>query len=92
VVDLTATAATGYQFVNWTGDASGTNPSTSVTMDSDKTVTANFEKDPVTYDLTMKVNPVAGGTTTPSVGGSPHTYPEGTVVDLTATASRRFSS
>jgi len=45
VVTLTANAITGWHFVNWTGDASGTNPTTTVTMDSDKSVTANFEED-----------------------------------------------
>jgi len=42
VVELTAAAAVGYEFVNWTGDASGTNPVVDVTMDADKTATANF--------------------------------------------------
>jgi len=42
VVTLTATVALGYNFVNWTGDASGTSPNTSVTMDADKSVTAHF--------------------------------------------------
>ena len=42
--------------------------------------------EPVTYDLTMIVNPVGTGTTTPSVGGSPHTYVEGTIVTITAAA------
>ena len=42
VVELTAAANAGYEFVNWTGDATGTNPVVDVTMDADKTVTANF--------------------------------------------------
>jgi len=42
VVELTAAAAVGYEFVNWTGDASGTSLTVNVTMDADKTVTANF--------------------------------------------------
>ena len=41
-VTLNATPALGYHFVEWTGDALSTNPTTSVTMDGDKTVTANF--------------------------------------------------
>ena len=41
-VQLTATAVTGYHFVNWAGDATGiTNPLT-LTMDSDKSVVAHF--------------------------------------------------
>ena len=42
VVTLTATENAGYDFVNWSGAASGTNPTTTVTMDADKTATANF--------------------------------------------------
>jgi hypothetical protein len=44
-VTIEATAATGNMFLNWTGDIdiakSGMNPAT-VTMDSNKTITANF--------------------------------------------------
>jgi len=43
VVTLTATAAADYEFDSWGGDASGTSPTTTVTMDSDKSVTAYFE-------------------------------------------------
>ncbi len=44
VVDLTATPNTnfGWFFIKWTGDASGTSKSISLTMDKDKIVTANF--------------------------------------------------
>ncbi len=42
VVTLTAAANAGFEFVNWTGDASGTSLAVDVTMDADKTVTANF--------------------------------------------------
>jgi uncharacterized repeat protein (TIGR02543 family) len=41
-VSLTATAASGYQFSGWSGDASGTSNPLSVTMNSNKTITANF--------------------------------------------------
>ncbi|HDZ25943.1 MAG TPA: M6 family metalloprotease domain-containing protein [Candidatus Aminicenantes bacterium] len=41
-VQVTATPDSGYQFSSWTGDATGsTNPIT-ITMDADKTITANF--------------------------------------------------
>lgn len=43
VVDLIAVAETGYQFVNWTGDVADSNaPATMVTMNADKSVSANF--------------------------------------------------
>ncbi|MBN2348544.1 MAG: metallophosphoesterase, partial [Bacteroidales bacterium] len=53
-VEITATADPGYTFVNWTGDvANPTIATTTVTLDEDKTVTANFVEtsasSPVTY-------------------------------------------
>jgi uncharacterized repeat protein (TIGR02543 family) len=41
-VTLSATAASGYVFDHWSGNASGTNPNTTIIMDSDKSVTAYF--------------------------------------------------
>ncbi len=47
VVDLVATADTGYRFVNWTGDvdtiADVDAAATTITMDGDYDITANFE-------------------------------------------------
>lgn len=43
VVNISATPASGYSFVNWTGAVADANSqSTTVTMDANKTVTANF--------------------------------------------------
>jgi hypothetical protein len=43
VVTITAVPDRGWRFVNWTGDVADPNsPSTNVTMNTDKTVTANF--------------------------------------------------
>jgi len=84
-VTITATPASGYRFVNWTGSVSNsTSDTTTVTMSSDTTtVTANFEKIPITqYTLTMAVNTTGWGTTSPSVGE--HTYDSGTSVNITA--------
>ena len=41
-VALAAVPDTGYHFVGWSGDASGTDPSASVTVDGVKSITANF--------------------------------------------------
>lgn len=92
VVNIAATAASGYTFVNWTGDvANSTSPSTTVTMNSDKTVTANFT--PVKYLLTV-VNTGSGDGTVTSVPpgidcGSNCTaeFDNGTEVTLTAVAA-----
>ncbi|MGL1886098.1 MAG: glycosyl hydrolase family 8 [Reichenbachiella sp.] len=45
VVTATAQAAAGWHFVNWSGNASGTNEVVTVTMDSNKSITANFAAD-----------------------------------------------
>jgi len=54
VVELTANAATGCSFISWSGDASGTNNPVTLTIDSNKTITANFATTSVTpkaYDF-----------------------------------------
>ena len=49
VVAITATANSGYRFVNWSGEVADPNaPSTTVTVDAAKTVTANFEESGLT--------------------------------------------
>ena len=86
VVSLVATPATGYQFVNWTGDvvtiANVEAASTTVTMNGDYSVTANFERIPLTgYTLTVAVS----GSGLPSGVVQQHTYAAGTVVQIVAT-------
>jgi uncharacterized repeat protein (TIGR02543 family) len=76
-VTVTATAAAGYRFGSWGGDASGNSASTTVTINGDKTAMANFIK---TWNLTVASDPAAGGTVTPASG----TYDTGTTVTLTA--------
>jgi len=51
-VDLIATADPGYVFDGWSGDASGTNATTTITMDSDKTVIATFVEGPIGPEIT----------------------------------------
>ena len=43
-VMLTATPVSGYIFDHWRGDASGTSPTITITMDSNKSMIANFTK------------------------------------------------
>ena len=45
---------------------------------------------PAQYTLTMQVSPDGSGTTTPSVGDSPHTYSAGTIVNINASASTGY--
>lgn len=42
---ITAVPDSGYIFTGWTGDASGTDNPLTITIDSDKTIGATFEKD-----------------------------------------------
>ena len=83
VVSLKAVPATGYRFDHWSGDASGTTATVSVTMTGNKSVTAAFTK---IYTLTAVANPTAGGTIAPTGA----TYDSGAIVTLTATASAGY--
>ena len=58
-VSVTATPANGFTFTSWSGACSGPG-SCSVTMDSNKTVTAQFVQ--IRYGLTTAVSPSNGGT------------------------------
>ena len=89
VVNVTASANLGYAFASWTGACIGTDPGTcSVTMSTDKSVTAHFTTVP-TYVLTTAVSPPGGGTINPSAGV--HTYNQGTVFAVTATPSSGYA-
>jgi len=53
-VTLTATHASGYTFDSWNGDASGSSTTITITMDSDKSLTAHFkvlEAEPAAFSL-----------------------------------------
>ena len=50
-VELTATPEVGYTFTGWSGDATGTDSPLTVTMDANKTITANFSLN--AYTLTV---------------------------------------
>jgi len=89
-VKLVATPDPGYRFVNWTGDvgtiANVNAATTTITMNADYTITANFEEIPE-YDLTIS-STVGGSVTTPGEGI--RTYDEGTVVNLVAEADEGY--
>jgi uncharacterized repeat protein (TIGR02543 family) len=82
-VTLTATPAEGWQFKEWQGDvpAGSTNSTLTLTMDSDKTVTAIFEETPPnTYVLTINTQGQGSVSKTPDQSS----YPEGSQVELNA--------
>jgi len=81
-VSITVTPAAEYLFLSWTG-ATGTTATTSVVMNSNKTVTANFVKKK--YALTTTIE--GEGTVSEKIikAGAATDYNSGTVVELTAT-------
>ena len=81
---ITATPSSEYIFQSWSG-ATGSTNSTSVVMNSDKTVTANFVKKK--YALTITVE--GEGTVNEKVikAGAATDYNSGTIVELTAVPS-----
>ena len=80
VVTLTATPDSGYEFTGWSGDASGMTNPVNITMDADKTVTANFS--PIQRTLTINATNGSVSTNPNPSGGA---YNDGTSVTLTAT-------
>jgi len=91
-VSIKAEPATRYEFVNWTaspavGFNNTTEAETTFTMpDSNVTVTANFERtEGAEFVLTMKAEPLVGGTLSPPVGT--HPIEEGQTVNIVATAA-----
>jgi uncharacterized repeat protein (TIGR02543 family) len=87
-VAVTATPNAGYVFTGWSGNASGTNPTITLMMDGDKTVTAQFT--PVTSNVTLTVtaNPANAGTIALNPPGG--SYVPGTAVTVTATPSQGY--
>ena len=80
LVTLTARPDTYWSFENWEGDVNGTANPVTMTMDADKSVTANFLA--IQWQLTLLTDGTPGATVTPS-GTS--TVDEGTATAITAT-------
>ena len=85
-VTVTATANSGYNFVNWTQNGSQVSTSASYpfTLNSNVTLVANFA--PVQYTVAVSASPSAGGTV--SGGG---TFAAGSSVTVTATANSGYN-
>jgi len=92
VVNLVATANSGYYFINWTGDVgtiTDVNASTTtITVNDNYSITANFEQLPPGKVALTTSSTAGGSVTTPGEG--PFTYDEGTVVDLVAEAEEGY--
>lgn len=87
-VTVTATANSGYTFVDWTenGNQVSTNASYIFTISADRNLVANFSQNTTNFNVTTSSNPTAGGTT--SGGGS---YVSGASVTVTATANSGYT-
>jgi hypothetical protein len=85
-VTVSATANTGYAFVNWTenGLVVSTSPNYSFTASANRTLIANFSQ--ITYAITTASSPSSGGTTT---GGG--TYASGATATIAASPSSCYS-
>jgi hypothetical protein len=81
VVQLTATADSGWVFSSWSGNISGSTNPTSITMNCNKSVTAHFVQNQ--YTLTVTINGSGSVTRNPDQP----TYTYGQVVTLTAVAN-----
>ncbi len=90
VVTLTANPNLGYAFSSWSGDASGSANPTTITMNANQSVTANFVVQ--CYTLTKTASPNGGGSVSanpaPNCNGTQ--YNAGTTVTLTATANSGY--
>ncbi len=86
-VTLTATASTGYNFVNWTenGTAVSTNATYSFTATANRTLVANFEA--ISYTITANANPTEGGSIS---GTGSYTYGQTTTLNATANTGYHF--
>jgi hypothetical protein len=83
IVNIIAEPASGYRFDHWSGNITGTINQTTITMDSEKNVTAHFIKQ---FALTVSVDPVGSGTVTPSSG----IYDDGGRVNMTAESASGY--
>jgi preprotein translocase subunit YajC len=88
VVNLVGTPSAGYRFVNWTGNvgtiANVNAATTTITMNGDYSITANFV---AVYDLNIS-STTGGSVTTPVEATS--THDKGTVVNLVASPASDY--
>jgi uncharacterized repeat protein (TIGR02543 family) len=86
VVTVEATANTGYHFSGWSGDLSGTDNPTTITLNGDKTISAGFERNAVT----LTINQSTGGTITATPAG-PYYYGDVVTVEAQTNSGYDFT-
>ena len=86
---VTATAATGYTFTNWTenGNVVSTNANYTFTVNGNRTLVAHFTAN--TYTINVSANPANGGTAT---GGGTFNYGQSCTVMATAATGYTFTN
>jgi len=82
-VTFSATPKTGYRFDRWSGDVNSTTNNITVTLNSDKNISAIFIR---IYNLTTITSPLGGGSINPGSG----VYDEGASITLTATPAAGY--
>lgn len=80
IITLTATANADWAFSNWSGDVTSNTNSVTVTMDSDKVITANFSEFAGEY-YSLQTSVIGQGTVDPAEGS----FPDGSKVSISAT-------
>jgi hypothetical protein len=83
-VTLAASPVSGYVFDFWDGDTSGSSPTVTVTMDSNKNIVAHFK--PSMYSLNVSVVPSAAG----FVNATNSSYVSGAQVTLNASPAKGY--
>jgi len=85
---VTATANSGYTFVNWTenGTQVSTNANYTFTVTGNRNLVANFQAQPQQYTINVSANPSNGGSVT---GGG--TYQQGQTCTVSATANSGYT-
>ena len=81
-VIITATPSSEYLFIGWSDGASGTQNPLTISMNSNKPITANFEKRKYPLTLTIQGDGTISEVILPNLKSSD--YPSGTIVKLTA--------
>lgn len=85
VVNVSAEAAFGYEFVSWTDDNNneilGTDPGLDITLNTNRNITANFNKLTL-YKLSVAINGSRWGNISFSPESENGYYPQGTIVTI----------
>ncbi|MFC1997288.1 FG-GAP-like repeat-containing protein [Chloroflexota bacterium] len=88
-VTVTAVPADGWLFTEWSGDLTGSENPATLTVDSNKNITATFVEDLL---LTLTVNTVGNGTTVTSPSQAAYSYGETITITATADSGWGFDS